>query len=419
MSIYIDSKGRVSPEVPDSRSLCGNRKYLFFLFIGLLLLFSPTLRAQINVITASGTVSASSIATAFTDCASGNCEIDVPPSSVWTMSTTIAPTSTESNILVKCSGRTWNDNGASRGTTTIRWTGGASAMFTLNAVQSFTIDGCDIDNTGTGTKAFSLTGSHDISFKNITMAPTTPWSVSCIQGENTTSANVRIYIEDSYFHGCGGSNGTIDIDRTNIVNITNTACLFSVAGPSCMRFGNAAADVNINVLNSDCETYSTGGATQHCIDVENAGGTTITGNYCELDEDGTGTAGQLCLKLASATDAQVTGNRFDGGATKTTYLVEDNGGTGVVIKGNLFELCATSGIHRVSFNASSDISLVNDLDACSAVMDTVGITATTLLSSAPPNGTIMYCPDCKIVNPCTSGGNGALAKRLNSTWVCN
>ena len=90
-----------------------------------------------------------------------------------------------------------------------------------------------------------------------------------------------------------------------------------------------------------------------------------------------------------------------------------------MIKGNLFELCATSGIRRMSFNAISDISLVNDLDVCSAVMHTVGIKATTLLSSAPPNGTIMYYPYCNIVNPCTSGGNGAPAKRLNGAWVGN
>lgn len=38
---------------------------------------------------------------------------------------------------------------------------------------------------------------------------------------------------------------------------------------------------------------------------------------------------------------------------------------------------------------------------------------------ASSNGTLLYCSNCTIANPCASGGTGALAKRLNSTWVCN
>jgi hypothetical protein len=38
---------------------------------------------------------------------------------------------------------------------------------------------------------------------------------------------------------------------------------------------------------------------------------------------------------------------------------------------------------------------------------------------AAPNGTITYCPDCTMTNPCEGGGTGALAKRLNGVWVCN
>jgi hypothetical protein len=38
---------------------------------------------------------------------------------------------------------------------------------------------------------------------------------------------------------------------------------------------------------------------------------------------------------------------------------------------------------------------------------------------AATNGTFLYCSDCTIASPCASGGTGALAKRLNSTWVCN
>lgn len=37
----------------------------------------------------------------------------------------------------------------------------------------------------------------------------------------------------------------------------------------------------------------------------------------------------------------------------------------------------------------------------------------------PANGTMLYCSDCAIANPCAGGGTGALAKRLNGVWVCN
>lgn len=36
-----------------------------------------------------------------------------------------------------------------------------------------------------------------------------------------------------------------------------------------------------------------------------------------------------------------------------------------------------------------------------------------------PNGTLTYCPDCMITSPCSGGGTGALAKRLNNAWICN
>lgn len=37
----------------------------------------------------------------------------------------------------------------------------------------------------------------------------------------------------------------------------------------------------------------------------------------------------------------------------------------------------------------------------------------------PANGTLVYCSDCTIANPCAGSGTGALAKRLNGVWVCN
>lgn len=46
-----------------------------------------------------------------------------------------------------------------------------------------------------------------------------------------------------------------------------------------------------------------------------------------------------------------------------------------------------------------------------------GATYATL--GTPANGSIQFCTDCNIANPCTSGGSGAFAKRLAGAWVCN
>lgn len=38
---------------------------------------------------------------------------------------------------------------------------------------------------------------------------------------------------------------------------------------------------------------------------------------------------------------------------------------------------------------------------------------------AAANGSMIYCADCTIANPCAGAGTGAIAKRLNGVWVCN
>jgi len=62
----------------------------------------------------------------------------------------------------------------------------------------------------------------------------------------------------------------------------------------------------------------------------------------------------------------------------------------------------------------------------------LGCTDTFATLDVQPNGTMKYCSDCSIVTPascfnsqtvaactCTSGGTGAIAKRINSVWLCN
>jgi hypothetical protein len=51
---------------------------------------------------------------------------------------------------------------------------------------------------------------------------------------------------------------------------------------------------------------------------------------------------------------------------------------------------------------------------------TITITPTLFANlGTPANGTLYFCPDCTVANPCAGSGTGALAKRLNGVWVCN
>lgn len=50
---------------------------------------------------------------------------------------------------------------------------------------------------------------------------------------------------------------------------------------------------------------------------------------------------------------------------------------------------------------------------------TTGTTFANIGLGSVANGTVQYCSDCTIANPCAGGGTGAIAKRLNGVWVCN
>lgn len=50
---------------------------------------------------------------------------------------------------------------------------------------------------------------------------------------------------------------------------------------------------------------------------------------------------------------------------------------------------------------------------------TTGTTFANIGAGSVANGTVQYCSDCTIANPCAGAGTGAIAKRLNGVWVCN
>jgi hypothetical protein len=88
------------------------------------------------------------------------------------------------------------------------------------------------------------------------------------------------------------------------------------------------------------------------------------------------------------------------------------------------ELSVTTGGTRIATFSSTSLEVTNDI----ILTDTLSIGAggeiiigTTFFASlgAGSNGTLVYCSDCTIANPCAAAGTGAFAKRLNNIWVCN
>jgi hypothetical protein len=362
----------------------------------------------------------STLASAIAACPTTGCVITALPG-IFTFSSTVALTSSNNGIDIECSGASWKNNGVPRGPTTLRWTGGASPMFTLNTVNGFKMKGCDLDNAGTATEAIQLTVCHDCMFDGITIDPGTAFTTDAVSCQNNANANVRITFKDSFI--LTGAPFMLDCNRTNIFNSINTLWGQST-GASVIRIGNTSQVINFNFTDSDCESLASAGATHACIDLIGTDGASITGSYFEVSEGGN-TAGQLCWRIGnSAYGVSIgTGTRCYGDGF-TSYGGEIAGSPcGAVVTGNTFTGMLTAGIHVLAAPCPTSFPWIdgNVIEGGTPVISNpVGIAFANL--GTPANGVPqrpIYCPDCTIANPCAGAGTGAFAKRLNGVWVCN
>jgi hypothetical protein len=147
------------------------------------------------------------------------------------------------------------------------------------------------------------------------------------------------------------------------------------------------------------------------------------------------------------------GRIFDGtsGSSADWYIQATGAGTTINVLGTHFASAKTSvaSIIQINSNARAFAQIIDDTsNVVSAVFDGTStdvsdftvqgtnggvavapfteagvrpgnVTSTALLSSAPPNGTMIYCSNCTIASVCAGGGHGTFAKRINSAWVCN
>lgn len=136
----------------------------------------------------------------------------------------------------------------------------------------------------------------------------------------------------------------------------------------------------------------------------------------------------------SATNMQIgtanNGFYVDGGllvvASAGTASMAWNGGNGnTTIHGTYQLVFGSSGLSSpdVGFTRSGTNTLrLSNAAAGFGTLYSGGVRLEGVLEAnlgSPSNGTVVYCSDCTIANPCASGGTGAIAKRLNGVWVCN
>jgi hypothetical protein len=118
-----------------------------------------------------------------------------------------------------------------------------------------------------------------------------------------------------------------------------------------------------------------------------------------------------------------TGDKFcDDGFAGDSCTPEIQGpGTVVFLSGapaestNIPEIPAQFGVKSV-FSKGASVKDLLQLDPSTVYTDLTGT------YSSAANGSLLYCSDCSFntsTGACTSGGNGALAKRINGAWKCN
>lgn len=105
----------------------------------------------------------------------------------------------------------------------------------------------------------------------------------------------------------------------------------------------------------------------------------------------------------------------DGTTANPTYSFANAPGTGFYYKGASIAAIAVNGSDQFVFAANIFQSPWQQVTNGTQYLGT----AFGSLGTGLGNGTILYCTDCTIANPCAGGGTGALAKRLNGAWVCN
>lgn len=227
----------------------------------------------------------------------------------------------------------------------------------------------------------------------------------------------------------GNAGGLFTFETVNDAE-SATAPIFTVArtGTTVNSFTIGAAQTNLATGTTPAPALTFGGDTDTGF---SSGGpnvmNVVTGGTLRWQFDSSGNllpAADLTSSLGS-TVAGINGIFLDNGTNSNpairfrndpdSGIYWDNAG------GNLLITVNSSDAWSFGATGANFTSALSANGASSPSFRATGVTFANIATTPAglTNGTILYCTDCTIASPCAGGGTGAIAKRLNATWVCN
>jgi hypothetical protein len=290
----------------------------------------------------------------------------------------------------------------------------------LNANDSSITDFC-IKYTGSGANAaISLTSSQRINLARFYVSG--PFAIGLLLKSSATANASTIWNDVRDFHCTGiAANGIgVKIDSADasakVINgntIWNDHCVGGTGGKGLWLTNTAGLQViNENVINcSECSAIT---GTAVLIDANSTKDLTLYNPNMEGSSIGfskrTGNSVSIIGgNISSNGNNSLAVNVVDDQPAFTSFINTTIGG--VVQQ---WSITPAGDLNANSLGANKSNCAQNTM-----CLNGYTFTALTNLAVTPPAGTISFCSDCTIANPCAGAGTGAFAKRLNGVWVCN
>lgn len=215
--------------------------------------------------------------------------------------------------------------------------------------------------------------------------------------------------------------------------MTDLKPLFSLVAISlwiASAWGQAAPGNCTQFSNANATAFATASAAGTCVGVDNVGTPTILKVPFSLSAasinnvvtvDGT----VYALNASGLQSALQAVSTSGGGKVVLPSTAPGSaipmGGTSLTIPSNVCLVGAGSGqtILQWTSNVNAIVIAKGTTHACVEELQLSFSSSASVSSSGIRIDGDAYCPDCVIANPCRSGGSGAIAKRLNGSWVCN
>lgn len=265
--------------------------------------------------------------------------------------------------------------------------------------------------------------------------------ISCADVAGTTISGFVMHIQSLFdLSRVVNVSGSSLVSSGRALGITNVCCSAIVdqakgnannVGTPCTLGNNSSVNGGGNIGSLSCTNagtglndvaivqFNTGSAAAHYHDIyteeDNASDTTtavvgVTGSNGNADVIerltlGADQSGSTRCMIQNASGVSLVVKNTQLGGISGCFINDGNAGRGILSPGSSVVISEYSTDPNVPV-----ISYVAQPTLIPVVFANLG---------TPANGTLYFCSNCTIANPCAGSGTGAIAKRLNGVWVCN